>query len=384
MRWRSSCRSSATGSRCAAPSIAAAATAILDNEPDVALVLLDLALPGTRGLDLLADLMLDYPGVPIVVLSATHDMATVNAALCAGARGFVPKTADPRMLLDAIRHVLDGGAYRTTDVTLLPDRDGVHIGAGRAGTDAVAGRCAPAPGEGKPNKIICRDLQALRRHRQGARQRDPQGAAMCAPAPRRWQRSPGAASAPKRSPTTAAKFARSRMARAAVPLAAAPPSPGRAPIRSHPVPPVPPHDTLDGARRIILCTVLWEQESPRHDGPLARRLSRQPVMARRAGPRLSTCSTRTVAEAPRWGRYWASARHSPARSGAPPPSRCYPPRRLPGAADRLHFRRGPRRPPPHRGLQSSPSYGFILRGAGPADRARRLRGRTRCTSSPRS
>ena len=103
---------------------AGAAIRILDNEPDVALVLLDLALPGTRGLDLLADLMLDYPGVPIVVLSATHDMATVNAALCAGARGFIPKTADPRVLLDAIRRVRDGGAYRTTDVTLLPDRDG--------------------------------------------------------------------------------------------------------------------------------------------------------------------------------------------------------------------------------------------------------------------
>ena len=73
---------------------AAEATEILDNEPDVALVLLDLALPGTRGLDLLADLMLDYPGVPVVVLSATHDRATVNAALAAGARGFIAKTSD--------------------------------------------------------------------------------------------------------------------------------------------------------------------------------------------------------------------------------------------------------------------------------------------------
>ena len=40
------------------------ATGILDDEPEVSLVLLDLALPGTRGLDLLADLMQDYPGRP--------------------------------------------------------------------------------------------------------------------------------------------------------------------------------------------------------------------------------------------------------------------------------------------------------------------------------
>ena len=83
------------------------AIAILDDEPDVALVLLDLALPGTRGLDLLADFLLDYPGVPVVVLSATHDDATVNAALGAGARGFIAKTASPAALLEALRQVLE-------------------------------------------------------------------------------------------------------------------------------------------------------------------------------------------------------------------------------------------------------------------------------------
>ena len=104
--------------------------------------------------------MLDYPGVPIVVLSATHDTSTVNAALGAGARGFVPKTADPRILLDAIRQVLDGGAYRT---------DRRHAGS------PTATACTSAPDElgltarqadvlkllvqGKPNKLICRDLQ---------------------------------------------------------------------------------------------------------------------------------------------------------------------------------------------------------------------------------
>jgi DNA-binding NarL/FixJ family response regulator len=143
--------------RCAAD--AAAATRILDNEPDVTLVLLDLALPGTRGLDLLADLLLDYPGVPIVVLSATHDMSTVNAALGAGARGFVPKTADPAVLLDAIRQVSEGGAYRTDDVTAAPDRDGVHIHPEELGLTARQADVLKLLVQGKPNKLICRDLK---------------------------------------------------------------------------------------------------------------------------------------------------------------------------------------------------------------------------------
>ena len=136
----------------------AAATDILDNEPDVDLVLLDLALPGTRGLDLLADLMLDYPGVPVVVLSATHDRATVNAALAAGARGFIAKTSDSRELLEAVRLVRDGGEYLTPDITLVPDGDGVRIAPGALGLTMRQADVLTLLVQGKPNKLICRDL----------------------------------------------------------------------------------------------------------------------------------------------------------------------------------------------------------------------------------
>ncbi len=138
---------------------AAGATAILDDEPDVALILLDLALPGTRGLDLLADLLLDYPGVPVVVLSATHDQATVNAALAAGARGFIPKTAAASDMLDAIRRVHEGGNYLTTDVTLVPDADGVRIAPDELGLTERQADVLVLLVQGKPNKLICRDLR---------------------------------------------------------------------------------------------------------------------------------------------------------------------------------------------------------------------------------
>jgi DNA-binding NarL/FixJ family response regulator len=131
---------------------------VLDNEPDVTLVLLDLALPGARGLDFLGDLKLDYPGVPIVVISATHDPATITAALGAGAHGFIPKSADAETLLGAMRCVLDGGIYRTPESLPMPDGDGVHLAPDALGLTARQTDVLKLLVQGKPNKLICRDL----------------------------------------------------------------------------------------------------------------------------------------------------------------------------------------------------------------------------------
>ena len=137
---------------------ASAAVTILDAEPDVGLILLDLALPGIRGLDFLADLMLDYPGVPVVVLSATHDQPTVSAALHAGARGYIAKTADATELLAAIGRIVEGESYLTGDVTGEPLSDGVHIAPTALGLTARQTDVLKLLVQGKPNKMICREL----------------------------------------------------------------------------------------------------------------------------------------------------------------------------------------------------------------------------------
>jgi DNA-binding NarL/FixJ family response regulator len=137
----------------------AEAEAALDDDPEIALVLLDLALPGTRGLDFLADLQLDYPGVPVVVLSATHDRATVTAALAAGARGFIPKTAGATALLQALQQVTDGGVYLTTYLAAGLAADGVHLSPDELGLTSRQADVLKLLVQGKPNKLICRDLQ---------------------------------------------------------------------------------------------------------------------------------------------------------------------------------------------------------------------------------
>jgi len=133
--------------------------ALLARHPDCALVLLDLALPGAHGLDLLAELRRNFPRLPIVVLSATHDRATIGAALTAGARGFIAKTADAATMLDAVRTVLAGGRHVTRDVapTRMREIDGVSIEV--LGLTQRQSEVMMLLAQGKPNKIICRDLR---------------------------------------------------------------------------------------------------------------------------------------------------------------------------------------------------------------------------------
>ena len=135
------------------------AESTLDDNSDIALVLLDLALPETRGLDFLADLLLDYPGVPVVVLSATHDQATVTAALAAGARGFIPKTANITALVEALQQVVNGGVYLTPDLTKGLEADGVHLSPDELGLTMRQADVLKLLVQGKPNKLICRDLK---------------------------------------------------------------------------------------------------------------------------------------------------------------------------------------------------------------------------------
>jgi DNA-binding NarL/FixJ family response regulator len=129
----------------------------LARHPDCALILLDLTLPGAHGLDLLAELVRDFPRIPVLVLSATHDRATVGAAMAAGARGYVAKTASPRDLLEAVRTVLSGGCSVTRDFARMPPRvEGLPVQA--LGLTQRQSDVLRLLVQGKPNKLICRDL----------------------------------------------------------------------------------------------------------------------------------------------------------------------------------------------------------------------------------
>ncbi len=72
------------------------------------LVVLDMNMPGMEGVGAIRTLHRNWPEIPVLVVSANEDPAAVRACLEAGASGFVAKSSDGPMLLEAIRDVLKG------------------------------------------------------------------------------------------------------------------------------------------------------------------------------------------------------------------------------------------------------------------------------------
>jgi DNA-binding NarL/FixJ family response regulator len=83
----------------------------VDADPSIDLVLLDLAMPGADGWTAFRALRSRHPSVPVVIVSASDDPADMRRAIDQGAAGFVPKSASPEILRNALRLVLAGGVY---------------------------------------------------------------------------------------------------------------------------------------------------------------------------------------------------------------------------------------------------------------------------------
>lgn len=82
---------------------------IQKKEWDVAL--LDITLPGKNGLDLLKDLKVARPKLPVLFLSAHPEDQFAVRALKAGAAGYMTKESAPEELVKAVRKILAGGRY---------------------------------------------------------------------------------------------------------------------------------------------------------------------------------------------------------------------------------------------------------------------------------
>ncbi len=83
----------------------------LEAGPLPSLVLLDLKLDDTRGLDGLLLLKKHYPSLPILIISAYDDPKVVQMAMQCGASGFVPKSLDMERMAEAIQAVLEGDIW---------------------------------------------------------------------------------------------------------------------------------------------------------------------------------------------------------------------------------------------------------------------------------
>ena len=140
----------------------AAGLAEIERHADIELVLLDLRLPDVAGFDALARLQREHPDLPVVVMSGEDDAGLVREALQRGALGYVPKSSQPAVILQALRLVLSGGTYVPREI--MGGEAGRPPAAPGAPSLASLG-LTPRQAEvlplllaGKSNKQICREL----------------------------------------------------------------------------------------------------------------------------------------------------------------------------------------------------------------------------------
>jgi len=75
------------------------------------LVLLDISMPGTSGLEVLKQLKRKRPRLPVLMLSIYPEEQYAMRALKAGASGYLTKESAPEELIAAIRKISKGGKY---------------------------------------------------------------------------------------------------------------------------------------------------------------------------------------------------------------------------------------------------------------------------------
>jgi two-component system invasion response regulator UvrY len=74
-------------------------------------VILDIAMPGKDGMDVLTQIKHEKPGLPVLILSMYPEEQFAVRALRAGASGYLTKESAPDELVTAIRKVSAGGKY---------------------------------------------------------------------------------------------------------------------------------------------------------------------------------------------------------------------------------------------------------------------------------
>jgi DNA-binding NarL/FixJ family response regulator len=136
---------------------------LIEEHPDLHLILLDLNLPDRDGLAVLSDLRKHHAMISIVVLSAFHDRETILRALDLGALGFIPKSAPREVMANALRLIFSGGIYVPPEA-LARTEPSVAAAPGRRVLPSDMGlterqmEVLALMMQGKSNKAICRIL----------------------------------------------------------------------------------------------------------------------------------------------------------------------------------------------------------------------------------
>ena len=146
----------------------AGALDVLANGSAFDLILVDLMMPGMNGYEGLSKLRNAAGGAPLVVVSMKERSEDVRQSIEAGAVGYIPKSSEPEILVNALKLVLSGGVYLPPNVlgAVEPKARQPEVANAAAGpSDDQFARLTPRQREvlslmaqGKSNKEIAKEL----------------------------------------------------------------------------------------------------------------------------------------------------------------------------------------------------------------------------------
>lgn len=84
---------------------------LAEGHSDLDLVLMDLNMPGSDGALSVRAFTIKYPDIPLVVVSGSERREDMERVMEYGAMGFISKMTTGKVMVGALRMVLDGGVY---------------------------------------------------------------------------------------------------------------------------------------------------------------------------------------------------------------------------------------------------------------------------------
>ncbi len=145
---------------------------------DVAVVLLDIKMPGIDGMQVLAKLRESWPQIPVIMISAHGDIETAVVAVKNGAYDFLPKPFDTDRVLVSVKNALRLGSLssenRALRAELAASFNMVGESPAMAGMRRLIEKAAPTNAQvlitgenGTGKELVARQLHAFSQRSQG-------------------------------------------------------------------------------------------------------------------------------------------------------------------------------------------------------------------------
>ena len=134
---------------------------LLQTHPDTDILMLDLNMPGMRGVPSVQEVQQKYPSLPVIILTGEESRSQMEALLGVGAAGYIPKSSSAGVMISAIRLVVAGGVYVPPQMLSgglsAPPRGGAVLDGVTHLTERQL-QVLRLLAVGKSNKLICREL----------------------------------------------------------------------------------------------------------------------------------------------------------------------------------------------------------------------------------